>query len=285
MSFLHLWRSAKHGGRQCRKSRAGREESGASLVEYALLLALIAVVAIGALIYLGDSTSNTLNEVAASINSHTAPGSQQGGTTTTTTPNTGLITDTGSVSQPNVEAPGGGFTLTSSVTDSGTHYVVYQASPPSGLYQDGTTIGVLNDAKAGNYTVSVVATEYTGTNCEYYDGTYTDYPSCQAVASTSTQTVYIQVDLVINSGTYCIVAGGATAQVTTNAPNSDTVTFTAGSADGSKISLSTAGTLSAVSGNYFANPYSITNITAKDTTANLTSASVTITVNVYTYCP
>ncbi|HXX91834.1 MAG TPA: Flp family type IVb pilin [Acidimicrobiales bacterium] len=45
-----------------------REETGASLVEYALLLALIAVIAIGALHFLGGSVSNTLNSVGGSIN-------------------------------------------------------------------------------------------------------------------------------------------------------------------------------------------------------------------------
>jgi len=45
-----------------------REELGASLVEYALLLALIAVVAIVALHFLGGSVSNTLNSVGSSIN-------------------------------------------------------------------------------------------------------------------------------------------------------------------------------------------------------------------------
>ena len=45
-----------------------REELGASLVEYALLLALIAVVAIIALHFLGGSVSNTLNQVGSSIN-------------------------------------------------------------------------------------------------------------------------------------------------------------------------------------------------------------------------
>lgn len=44
--------------------RSDREELGASLVEYALLLALIAVVAITALVFLGHSTSNQLNNVA-----------------------------------------------------------------------------------------------------------------------------------------------------------------------------------------------------------------------------
>jgi Flp pilus assembly pilin Flp len=45
------------------------DETGASLVEYALLLALIAVVAIGALVFLGHSVSNQLNNVANTINS------------------------------------------------------------------------------------------------------------------------------------------------------------------------------------------------------------------------
>lgn len=43
------------------------DEAGASLVEYALLLALIAVVAIGALIFLGGAVNNTLNNVAGNI--------------------------------------------------------------------------------------------------------------------------------------------------------------------------------------------------------------------------
>jgi Flp pilus assembly pilin Flp len=44
-----------------------RDEMGASLVEYALLLALIAVVAIVALHFLGGAVSNTLNSVGSSI--------------------------------------------------------------------------------------------------------------------------------------------------------------------------------------------------------------------------
>ncbi|HZU80404.1 MAG TPA: Flp family type IVb pilin [Acidimicrobiales bacterium] len=45
-----------------------RDELGASLVEYALLLALIAVVAIIALHFLGSSVASTLNSVGSSIN-------------------------------------------------------------------------------------------------------------------------------------------------------------------------------------------------------------------------
>jgi Flp pilus assembly pilin Flp len=44
-----------------------RDEVGASLVEYALLLALIAVIALVALHFLGGSVSNTLNNVGSSI--------------------------------------------------------------------------------------------------------------------------------------------------------------------------------------------------------------------------
>jgi pilus assembly protein Flp/PilA len=47
--------------------RFARDEAGASLVEYALLLALIAVVAIGALIFLGKGVNNTLNNVANNL--------------------------------------------------------------------------------------------------------------------------------------------------------------------------------------------------------------------------
>jgi len=46
-----------------------RDEVGASLVEYALLLALIAVVALVALHFLGGSVASTLNNVGSSISS------------------------------------------------------------------------------------------------------------------------------------------------------------------------------------------------------------------------
>jgi pilus assembly protein Flp/PilA len=45
-----------------------RDQFGASLVEYALLLALIAVVALVALHFLGGAVNNTLNNVGNSIN-------------------------------------------------------------------------------------------------------------------------------------------------------------------------------------------------------------------------
>jgi len=45
-----------------------KDDKGASLVEYALLLALVAVVAIVALQFLGHSVTNTLNSVGSSLN-------------------------------------------------------------------------------------------------------------------------------------------------------------------------------------------------------------------------
>jgi Flp pilus assembly pilin Flp len=44
-----------------------KNEAGASLVEYALLLALVAVVAIVALQFLGGTVANTLNSVGNSL--------------------------------------------------------------------------------------------------------------------------------------------------------------------------------------------------------------------------
>jgi len=59
--FIDAWNSTND-------QRRSRDDTGATLVEYALLLALIAVVAIVALQFLGGSVSNTLNTVGNSIN-------------------------------------------------------------------------------------------------------------------------------------------------------------------------------------------------------------------------
>ena len=44
-----------------------RREEGQALVEYALILALVAVVVVGVLVVLGHSVNNTLNNVANSV--------------------------------------------------------------------------------------------------------------------------------------------------------------------------------------------------------------------------
>jgi pilus assembly protein Flp/PilA len=49
------------------RARAGDGERGASLVEYALLVALIAVVCIAAVTLLGGNAKNKFNSVGASI--------------------------------------------------------------------------------------------------------------------------------------------------------------------------------------------------------------------------
>jgi len=48
-------------------SRYIREEDGATMVEYVLLVALIGVIAIGAMKFLGSSASNKLNSVSGNI--------------------------------------------------------------------------------------------------------------------------------------------------------------------------------------------------------------------------
>src|SRR3954463_9825024 len=50
------------------RARFGDEERGASLVEYALLVALIAVVCIVAITFLGTSASSQFNNVGSSLN-------------------------------------------------------------------------------------------------------------------------------------------------------------------------------------------------------------------------
>lgn len=49
------------------RARCGQDERGASLVEYALLVALIAVVCIVAISFLGGAASDKLSEVGDSI--------------------------------------------------------------------------------------------------------------------------------------------------------------------------------------------------------------------------
>ena len=51
------------------RARFGADERGASLVEYALLVALIAVVCIVAIQFLGSSASDKLSKVGSSVGS------------------------------------------------------------------------------------------------------------------------------------------------------------------------------------------------------------------------
>ena len=48
-------------------SRIIREEDGATMVEYVLLVALIGVIAIGAMKFLGASAGNKMNSVSTNI--------------------------------------------------------------------------------------------------------------------------------------------------------------------------------------------------------------------------
>lgn len=59
--------------------RLGRDDEGASLVEYALLLALIAVVCVGALIFFGRGSGNSVDNsrtcIEAAYNGQPKPAS------------------------------------------------------------------------------------------------------------------------------------------------------------------------------------------------------------------
>jgi pilus assembly protein Flp/PilA len=66
LNQIMLWQAMIVGW--TRDHVSGKDDTGASLVEYALLLALIAVVAIGALTFLGGTVSNSLNNVGQQFN-------------------------------------------------------------------------------------------------------------------------------------------------------------------------------------------------------------------------
>ena len=71
MKRIMIWPVLLMGWAQRRFT--GKDDAGASLVEYALLLALIAVVAIGAIAFLGGSVNNQLHNVGQVLNTGTAP--------------------------------------------------------------------------------------------------------------------------------------------------------------------------------------------------------------------
>jgi len=54
------------------RSRLGRDERGANLVEYLLLVSLIAIAVIGAVVFLGSQISPKFNQAGSAIS--TAPG-------------------------------------------------------------------------------------------------------------------------------------------------------------------------------------------------------------------
>lgn len=53
--------------------RAGANERGASLVEYALLVALIAIISIAAISKLGTTVSNQFNRIEAAVRTGSVP--------------------------------------------------------------------------------------------------------------------------------------------------------------------------------------------------------------------
>ncbi|HEY5320719.1 MAG TPA: Flp family type IVb pilin [Galbitalea sp.] len=153
-------RKRASSGQRARRLRVrftNRDETGASLVEYALLLALIAVVAIGALVFLGHTVSNTLNNVGNDIAIGNpgggGGGGGGGGPTFTDGGGGGTVTDTVALGQ------AGTFAFT---TTGGTAPVTYSISgQPTGVTIAPTT-GVLTIAagtNSGTYSIIATATD------------------------------------------------------------------------------------------------------------------------------
>lgn len=159
-------RTVRHGGARGARgiSSGGRGDAGASLVEYALLLALVAVVAIGALVTLGGSVSNTVDSVGSSIagtvTSSSSPASSSG--------QLALSDPSGNAGPYDLTVPGAGGTAQFS-TSGGTGAVSFALgtatgssgeSVPSGASISGTgLLTIPGGSKAGTYEFVVEATD------------------------------------------------------------------------------------------------------------------------------
>jgi Flp pilus assembly pilin Flp len=55
------------------RARFGRDERGANLVEYLLLLSLIAIAVIGAVVFLGSQISPKFNQAGSSLSGASGP--------------------------------------------------------------------------------------------------------------------------------------------------------------------------------------------------------------------
>jgi Flp pilus assembly pilin Flp len=159
-------RTVRYGG--ARDARGvpsrGHGDAGASLVEYALLLALVAVVAIGALVTLGGSVSNTVDTVGSSIvgtvTSSSSPANSSG--------QLALSDPSGNAGPYDLTVPGAGGTAQFG-TSGGTGAVSFalgtatggsNESVPSGASISGTgLLTIPGGSTAGTYEFLVEATD------------------------------------------------------------------------------------------------------------------------------
>jgi pilus assembly protein Flp/PilA len=68
---MRLLKVFRHAGRWTTARLGVKSDRGASAVEYAIMMAMIAAVIIVAVVYLGNTTSGTFSCTAESIASHT----------------------------------------------------------------------------------------------------------------------------------------------------------------------------------------------------------------------
>ena len=182
---------SEQSARRLRVGFTNRDETGASLVEYALLLALIAVVAIGALVFLGHTVSNTLNNVGNSIATGAAGGG--GGTTTTTLANSAPAF-TSSANVGFTDGTAGSF----SVTASGNPAAVIACTDCTGggsALPNGVTF------TGGTGTATINASTGTNGDCRAFVGNpYTIHLTATNSVSTVNQSVTITMS---TSGAFC----------------------------------------------------------------------------------
>jgi len=152
-----------------------KDDDGASLVEYALLLALISVVAIGALTFLGGAVSNTLNNVGHQIaaSGGAGGGGGGGGTSGPGCSPAFCISTSGTQS---ISAGGPGYALTLANLPAQGGFFTYNINVTSPTGNQAGCINVDNSGNvtsnntyfqngqqhscAGSYTVTITVTDY-----------------------------------------------------------------------------------------------------------------------------
>ena len=245
--------------RRLRARRQGREERGASLVEYALLLALIAIVAIGALTFLGDSVSKTLNNTASTLDSTTAAP-----VAPSFSPTTASFTF--------VDLAAG--TYTASANGSGPITYGETGTLPTGLTFDtgtGTISGIpaAGDYNGSPYTITISATNSVGPAPTPLTLTLT---VTQAGAGDTPPT------FTPNTFTYTFTDGTA-GTYTPNAAGSPPPTYTESGALPPNITFANGQlTGTPALGEYLTNPS--TTVTIKATNGNAPDATLTLTIDI-----
>ncbi len=247
-------------GRLARGLRARRQgDEGASLVEYALLLALIAVVAIGALTFLGKTVSGTLNNVGNTI----ALGGSGGGSGPVFTDSTGTPLASTTVPNFNAGIPGQSNQFYASGTPPTTFTLTNSNLPGTMTLSSGGLLSGTPSTPGGPYTFTVTATDSSGSVSTQFSLTVVAASAPVFSAPSPFSATYVAG----TPQTVNFAASPATA-ITESGALPSGVTFTGGT---------TSATLSGSAASGQGGVYPITITAANGTTTN--PQSFTLTVN------